>query len=437
MRVPKLVLVLVVLACGRSLTVHAQPVPTAGGPAIELPPEVEAQAAPMQSEVILGDQPPSAVQRAGIFTLSRQGQIDVALDPRTRKLRGAAVGGYGEAVVLAPLGAQGGPVVADLRRNILFFGFNFTDRIRFFSEIEFEHALTTSGKEGEVAVEQAFLDFLLTRWLNVRAGMSIVPVSLVNLYHEPSTFHGVERPDSDLFIVPSTWKQLMAGLFGAVGPVRYQLYVTPGLRAEGFSADTGIRGGVQDNLVRARDWGLTGRVDYSPILGLNLGLSMFWAFAGQGDPNLGATPVTIAAFDGKFQRAGLSLRTQVSYLHIGDTGPLNVALSLVRPGAGSVSRQIIGGYVEVAYDVLRAFRLENGFQLLPFVRIERSDTQADVQGTGLGFSRKPGNDRTVFTAGLTFRPILEIAAKLDYQYRVSDAPDSGRHTLNAGIAYQF
>ena len=38
---------------------------------------------------------------------------------------------------------------------------------------EFEHELTSNGKQGEVAVEQAFLDFLLWRFLNLRAGMTI------------------------------------------------------------------------------------------------------------------------------------------------------------------------------------------------------------------------------------------------------------------------
>lgn len=392
---------------------------------------------PIQSPIVLSDQPPAAVKKSGFLALPRQSQIDVALDPRTNKLRGAAVGGYGEAVVNAPVGTGAGPATADLRRTILYFGFNFTDRIRFFSEIEFEHALTTSGKQGEVAVEQALLDFMIVRWLNLRAGMSLVPLSLINLYHEPSTFNGVERPDADLFIVPSTWKQLVAGLFGALGPVRYQLYVTPGLRAEEFRADVGIRTGVQDNLVRTRDWGLTGRVDYSPLLGLNLGLGGFFSHAGQGDPNLGNVPVAVAAFDVKFSRWGLSLRGQASYIHIGDSERLNYALSLARPQQGPVARQLAGGYVELGYDLLRPFKLHSGFQLIAFGRYERTDTQLDVPQTGLLLSRRPGNDRSVYTLGLTFRPIFEIAVKLDYQHRHTEVAGSQSHQINAGIAYQF
>lgn len=416
-------------------TVAASPPNTAAAPAA--PASTSDEEVPIQSPIVLSDQPPAAVKKSGFLALPRQSQIDVALDPRTNKLRGAAVGGYGEAVVNAPFGPGAGPAIADLRRTILYFGFNFTDRIRFFSEIEFEHALTTSGKQGEVAVEQALLDFMIVRWLNLRAGMSLVPLSLVNLYHEPSTFNGVERPDADLFIIPSTWKQLVAGLFGAVGPLRYQVYVTPGLRGEDFRADVGIRLGVQDNLVRTRDWGLTGRVDYAPLLGLNLGLGGFFTHAGQGDPNLGNVPVGIVALDVKFSRWGLSLRGQASYIHIGDTDRLNYALSLARPQQGPVARQLAGGYVELGYDVLRPLKLHSGFQLVAFGRYERSDTQLDVPQTGLLLSRQPGNDRSVWTLGLTFRPIFEIAVKLDYQHRHTEVAGSATNQINAGIAYQF
>lgn len=417
----------------------ASPAP---GPASDAVAPLAADAAateeiPIQSPLVLGDQPPAAIKKSGFLALPRQSQIDVALDPRTNKLRGAAVGGYGEAVVNAPFGPGAGPAIADLRRTILYFGFNFTDRIRFFSEIEFEHALTTDGKQGEVAVEQALLDFMLVRWFNLRAGMSIVPLSLVNLYHEPSTFNGVERPDADLFIIPSTWKQLVAGFFGAIGPLRYQIYVTPGLRAEDFTADVGIRRGVQDNFARVRDWGVTGRVDYSPVLGLNLGLGGFFSHAGQGDPNLGSVPVGIASLDTKFTRFGLSLRGQLSYIHIGGSEQLNYALSLSRPAGGPVARQLLGGYLELGYDLLRPLRLSSAFQLIGFVRYERSDTQLDIADSGLLLTRRPGNDRSVYTAGLTFRPIFEIAVKLDYQHRHTEVAGSATNQINTGIAYQF
>ena len=246
---------LVILLLG-SESARAEQAPP--GPIIELPPELpdvppapatpdspptapavpsEASGAPLQSSYLIGAQPKRAIN-SKIFNLARESQIDVSLDPRTAKQRGAAVGGYGDATVNVPID-RSGPAIADLAHTVLFFGFNFNDHIRYFSEIEWEHAFTATAQKGEIAVEQMILDFTIRRWFNVRAGMSIIPINLVNLYHEPSTFNGVSRPDVDLYIVPSTWKQLMVGFYGAVGTLRYQIYLTPGMRAEGFSRRNG------------------------------------------------------------------------------------------------------------------------------------------------------------------------------------------------------
>ncbi|HMU38609.1 MAG TPA: hypothetical protein PKE31_06315 [Pseudomonadota bacterium] len=410
------------------------PVSAAQGPAIQLAPEDDD--VPMQSPILLGDSPKSAARKGGAVSLPRQSQIDVALDARTKKLRGAAVGGYGEAILTAPIGGNN-PAVIDLRRTVLFFGYNFTDHIRFFSEVEYEHALTSGDAGGEVAIEQAMLDFMFRRYFNIRVGMGVLPVSLINIYHEPSTFNGAERPDVDLRIVPSTWQQMLAGFYGAVGPVRYQIFVTPGLSASGFSADTGIRGGRQENIVKTRDVGIVGRLDYSPFLGGNIGVSGYWARAGQGDVSLGDVAVTMAALDTKLSRFGLTLRGQFSYVYVSEVEGLNRALALSTPSAGPISRHLLGGYVELSYDLLRLVPHNLGFQLLAFGRYERTDTQLSVPDSGVGFVRKPGNDRTVYTAGLTFRPILEVAVKLDYQRRHTEVADSATDQLNAAIAYQF
>ncbi len=479
--------------CAAQAAVVAAPAPTtsaaASGPKIELPPDAEGEPAaavtpavapaagpapapsvtpaatapavvqgsapaaaagavvPIQSEFLFSDLPTAPDRQGATLNLARQSQIDVAIDPRARAQRGFAIGGYGEAILNAPIDKQS-PVIADLRRTILFLGYNFTDRIRFFAEIEFEHALTTSGAQGEVAVEQAMMDFMLWRPFNLRAGMLLMPVGLVNQYHEPSTFNGVERPDSDTFLIPSTWKQLGVGAFGALGPLRYQVYLVPGLRAEGFSAATGIRGGVQDNLVRTRDVAAVARLDFAPTLGLNLGLSGYVGGSGQGDPNLGAAPVGIVEADLKLGRAGVSVRAQLAYIYIGDVESINTTLRLAnlagggaatpfRLGVGPVARQLLGGYLELGYDVLRPFHLRSGVQLIPFVRYERTNTQFDVPQELLLQAAQPGNDRTVYTAGLTLRPIFEIAIKLDYQLRQSEVIGSSRHFLNAALAYQF
>ena len=132
----------------------------------------------------------------------------------------------------------------DFHRFVLLFTHRFSDRVRFVSELEVEHAFVAGLEEaGELELEQAYIDFLVTRALNFRAGMLLVPVGIINERHEPPVFHGVERPFVDTVIVPSTWFEAGAGVHGELGRgLRYRAYVMAPLDAAGFSADEGVRG---------------------------------------------------------------------------------------------------------------------------------------------------------------------------------------------------
>ena len=109
-------------------------------------------------------------------------------------------------------------------------------------------AVSSAGDRGEVEVEQAYLDGLLGRRVILRGGVIIMPVGIVNVYHEPPTFNGVDRPDVDSVIIPSTWREAGIGVFGELAEgLRYQPYLVngfPGLRFLGRgrgSHATGIR----------------------------------------------------------------------------------------------------------------------------------------------------------------------------------------------------
>ena len=90
------------------------------------------------------------------------------------------------------------PTTFDFHRFVLMFGHVFSDRVRFWSELELEHALVEGGEpSGELELEQAYLDFLVTPKFNFRAGMLLTPIGIINERHEPPSFHGVERPFND------------------------------------------------------------------------------------------------------------------------------------------------------------------------------------------------------------------------------------------------
>ncbi len=92
----------------------------------------------------------------------------------------------------------------DFHRFVLLFGHSFSDRIKFWSELELEHSILepSEGSGGELELEQAYLDFFIKPYFNLRAGMVLSPIGIVNERHEPPSFNGVERPFVETKIIP-------------------------------------------------------------------------------------------------------------------------------------------------------------------------------------------------------------------------------------------
>lgn len=381
------------------------------------------------------DEPKPAVAKPAAIDLPRETQIEVSLGQSANRT-GTAIGGYGEIVLNAPDDQQ--PTTIDLRRFVLFVGHNFTERLRLYAELEIEHAVSSASDKGEVEVEQAFLDYLGWRPLNFRVGLLIIPVGIVNVYHEPTTFNGADRPDTDLYIIPSTWRELGAGIFGALGPLRYQAYAVTGFDARGFTAD-GLRGGHQEGqFARAHDWAVVGRLDWTPLAGLDFGLSGYRGNSGQGDQAIGSVPVTMVEADARMRWRGLEARGEFANVWITGTPLLNTQFDDGTVMGGPVSHQLRGGYLEVGYDLFHPLkqRLKYASALVAFARYERTDTQVDVRFHDRAF----GHDREAITGGLTFRPIAEVVLKLDYQRRSVDIAAGERHgwnQVNAGVGFVF
>ena len=124
------------------------------------------------------------------------------------------IGGYGEVHFNQPVNrGQKDLGTLDVHRIVMFLGYNFSSKTQFVSEIEFEYAK-------ELWVEQAFLQHRITRQINFRAGLLLVPMGIINEYHEPTTFNGVERPIIDSRISPSTWREVGFGFSGNILPLK-------------------------------------------------------------------------------------------------------------------------------------------------------------------------------------------------------------------------
>jgi len=69
----------------------------------------------------------------------------------------------------------------------------------FRSELELEDTKVEGGQAGgEVALEQIYLDYMLSPAATIRAGLVLPPIGIINEVHEPPTFNGVERPSFEV-----------------------------------------------------------------------------------------------------------------------------------------------------------------------------------------------------------------------------------------------
>lgn len=332
----------------------------------------------------------------------------------------------------------------DVHRLVMFLGYKFNDRTHFVTEIEYEHV-------SEVFVEQAFLNYRIKPALNLRAGLLLIPMGIVNEYHEPTTFNGVERPNLDGQIVPSTWREMGIGLSGNFPnlSLKYQAYIVNGF--DGYSGDAGKLRGV-DALRKGRQKAaksymsspnFSTKVDYYGITGLKLGLAGYFGnsqselFDGIGKDDAIAldqadssiVKLSMIGFDARYQNNGFQARAQVIRANISNTAAYN-AFTGKDLGAG-----LFGYYVEAGYDVLRFFNINTDKKLVAFARYEKYNTHDKVSSD---LPKNKAYDRTDVTAGLGFWLSNGAVLKADYQVFKNEIETSAdKHQINLGLGIWF
>ncbi|RLD67472.1 MAG: hypothetical protein DRI84_02405 [Bacteroidetes bacterium] len=363
-------------------------------------------------------------------------------DKLLKNNKGFTIGGYGQLDYNQPISSttmNNGTL--DVHRLVILFGYNFNERLKFVSEIEYEHVK-------EVFVEQAFLQYKLNDYINLRGGLILIPMGIINEYHEPPTFNGVERPMVDKYIVPTTWRELGLGISGNIieASLKYQLYVVNGFNGYNGSATldgkNGLRKGRQkgaDSYISSPNF--SGKVEYYGIRGLNLGLSGYFGNTQSTaynnldkSDNLAINSadstvigVSMIGFDLRYQLKGLALRGQLIYSSLDNTTAYNQKL------ASDLGTNMIGYYAEVAYDV---FSLTKKFksQLIPFVRYEVYDTHFKVEDN---IVKNDAYYNTIITAGISWKINPHVVIKSDYQFYKSNKENDYSQMFNAGIGLMF
>ena len=337
--------------------------------------------------------------------------------PMVAEARKTTIGGYGELHYnnLSAKDPARDLERLDLHRFVLFFGHEFNDKTRFYSEVEVEHAFvadTGGDTPGEVEIEQAFVEFDLRKDLHAKAGLFLIPVGILNETHEPSTFYGVERNDVENIIVPSTWWEGGVGVNGRFGTGwTWDLAFTSGLEmpTSGSSAFR-VRSGRQKvaNAV-ASDGAITGRLRYLGIPGLQAAVTMQYQFDPSQVSNDGLDSGTLLEAHVDYQRSGFGLRAL--YARWDFTGD-----AVEEAGADTQT----GWYVEPSY----RFNKHIGI----YTRYEQVDAARNQDQF----------DQWEF--GLNWWPAENVVFKLDYRDRSHNlASQNGRdfHGIDLGVGYSF
>jgi hypothetical protein len=314
----------------------------------------------------------------------------------------------------------------DFLRAILYAGYRFNDKFLFNSEIEVEHS-------NEIWVEFAYLDYLVNDNLTVRGGMLLLPLGLVNEFHEPTVFLGAKRPDTEQRILPTTWRENGAGILGSAGMVNFRAYVTNGLRGAAFTS-AGVRGGRQrGSNALAANLALSGRVDVTPVPGIFAGIGLYNGGSGQEQVIVAGDRLdldtTIGEVHAQAQIRGFDVRALFARASVDDAGAASRALNL---SAGApIAERMQGGYVQAGYNVLSQF--STPVAVTPYVRYEHIDTQQRVPE---GFTRDLSRDGMLRTLGVEVKPIANIVVKTDYQWITNEA-GTGRNQFNVNLGYAF
>ena len=359
--------------------------------------------------------------------------------------RGLTIGGYGEANYINFIGDEEDDDLdrADALRTVLYFGYKFTDRIVFNSEIEFEHGTTEDPNNGEeagsVSVEFATLDFLWRPEINARAGLMLVPMGFINEVHEPPFFYGVQRPEVERRILPTTWRENGVGVFGNLGEsFEYRAYAISGFNAQNFS-DSGIRDGRQNgNHALSEDIAFVTRLDWTPDVapGFLLGGAFYVGDSGQ-DVEVAGGDVPDARlwiFEGhaQYKNGPFHARGLFAFSSLSDARELNIVLA--RDVDAPIADEMLGGYAEVAYDVFPSLFGSEDKQLEPFVRVEYVDTQYDVPS---GFEANRDNAYWVHAGGLNLYPHPNVVLKLEYRNLNTRGQGERADELGMGMGFAF
>lgn len=380
---------------------------------------------------------------------------------------GMRIGMYGE----IKLGSMQNPAANgqwqngfDMARLVLLPTYQVNDYITFNAELEWEHGGTAFDNDdklhGAVEVEQAFFDVKFNDHFTLRSpGIDLIPISFTNLYHEPTLFYSVQRPELANGLIPTTWYAPAAGFYGKiVDGLNYQFQISQS--AEDFGDDfahrgdnghinsggyaAGISGSEALALSRApigdfrqlsNELAYTLRLSYTPsfLPGFAGSSAIYYspnvtprgAYATQPDGTevpLGKNAMTIFNTEARYRVPNTGLELRAEYAHVNFSNPENLRANNDLDDTNNVGKNMWGYSGEIAYH----FRAPNDYDIVPFYRYTRQNFQTSgMLGSDLtnGLNNITGSgDMTFHDVGVAVFPNPSLVYKLNYTKVIDRSP---------------
>jgi len=340
--------------------------------------------------------------------------------------KGLSLGGYGE-IYYSNYQDSTKKDFADAYRFILYSGYKFNEWILMNTEIEYEHAGigNAQSREPEVYIEFSYLEFLLNKPFNLRAGLMLMPVGLINEFHEPTVYHGVLRPEIETNLIPSTWRELGIMVHGEpLENLTYKVALINGLRADKFSNSTWIRSSRQQGAKVNADVGaVVANINYEIVRGFSAGGSYY-----RGEGSTGKGGDTDASTDKEADVNLYEVHSDIRYKGLEfrglyAAGKVDNENDAFKNDAAlkKVGKDVGGWYLQAAYDILPLIKTKTEMNLSPFVRYEQYDTNKQV----ISGTPDPTLDKTVTTFGFGFKPHPNVVIKADYQWKDTKSDKQG------------
>ena len=348
----------------------------------------------------------------------------------------STIGGYAD----IKYGSLTGPTQDNPSRNtfnqermVPFIYADITDRIKFATEIEMERGSTNSpgangSASGSMQLEFAQFDYLFNEAVNLRAGILLMPVGKFNLLHDSPLNDLPDRPLVDRLVIPSTWFESGAGIYGTLYPTKlskldYELYAVNGMGCSAANSaainDTSglrnCRGSVSRDLNDNK--GIVGRVAFSPMLGIEVAGSSYYGQYSNKNPVTGVNNqdnnIGIYAIDWTLQRGPWELIGEAAWARI--TG--NQATTYVGPDG------MAGYYIQANYhfmpEILKRMapsHFSDASTFTAVVRWETTDTDTGNKTKTSTGAISNQRDLERLTLGLNFRPIEDTVIKFSYMF---------------------